>query len=74
MDKIQHLEIELQRAADRHTQIYLELLEARAEAAKSAAAKILKAGVKRRGQRIELPSDPTARAIVLAGIKRRGEA
>lgn len=73
MDKIQRLEIELQRAADRHTRIYVELLEAKAEAAKSAAAKIVTAGAKRRGQRVELPVDSTARAIVLAGMKRRNE-
>lgn len=73
MDKIQRLEIELQRAADRHTRIYVELLEAKAEAAKSAATKIVKAGAKRRGQRVELPVDATAAAIVLAGRKRRGE-
>jgi hypothetical protein len=73
-DRIHRLEVDLQRAADKHTAIYIELLEAKAEAAKSAAAKIVKAGAKRRGQRVELPNDPTARAIVLAGAKRRGEA
>lgn len=73
MDRITQLEIEVQRAADRHTQLYIELMEARAEAAKQAAAKIAEAGTKRRGQRLELPTDPTAAAIVLAGRKRRGE-
>ena len=73
MDNIKRLEIDLQRAAEQHTRIYVELLEARAEAAKGTVKKITAAGTKRRGGSVELPSDATARAIVLAGQRRRGE-
>jgi hypothetical protein len=37
------------------------------------AAEIVRAGQIRRGEIIELPTDPTARAIVAGGAKRRGE-
>lgn len=73
MDKVARLELELKRLADAHTTIYLELLDAKAQQMRITPAQIKRAAAKARGNIVELPTDPTARAIVLAARKARSE-
>jgi hypothetical protein len=73
---IETLEIAVSRAAAEHTRLSwdLQLMKAkRAEKAAATAAAIEKAAMKRQGKLVDLPSDPTARAIVMAGRKARNE-
>jgi hypothetical protein len=52
---------------------YALLFAAKAQRSKNTAKQIVEAGAKRRAEIIDLPTNPTARAIVLAGRKARGE-
>jgi len=75
-DLISALEIRVARAAADHTKFSWDLTLARASKAKQAAttaAAIERAAMKRRGTLVDLPSDPTAKAIIMAGRKARGE-
>jgi hypothetical protein len=75
-DLISALEIRVARAAADHTRFSWDLTLARAQKAKqasTAAAAIERASRKRRGEFVEQPTDPTARAILAAGRKARGE-
>jgi hypothetical protein len=69
MDTVAKLEAELRRSEENHTRIYVALMEARAAKAKQ----FEHAANKRRGNVVDLPTDPVARAIVMAGRKRRNE-
>jgi hypothetical protein len=74
---IRELEIELSRIEAAHSAVFHELLQARSAKLKSdqaTAAAIAKAGARRRAEvDDDLPTDPTARAILAAGKKARGE-
>jgi hypothetical protein len=74
---IGNLEIAVARAAADHTKFSWDLTLARAQKATqgaATAAAIERASRKRRGEFVEQPTDPTARAILAAGAKARGEA
>jgi hypothetical protein len=70
---IARLEGELRRLELEYGAVYRALIQAKTQAAKHAAEKIVAAGDRRRAQIVDLPTDPTARAIVLAGRKARNE-
>jgi hypothetical protein len=73
---IRELEVELARIEAMHTSAHWELLQARSAKLKenqAFAAAVEKAACKRRGELVDEPIDPTARAILAAGRKARGE-
>lgn len=74
---IRELEAELSAAAAKHTEIHWRLLRAKSaklQEDQTTAAAITKAGARRRAEiDDDLPTDPTAKAIILAGRRARGE-
>jgi hypothetical protein len=87
MDKIAQIEAELRQMEDvfarksnalkklqeAYRAKYAEMIDAKGERARWTAKQIVRAGAKLRGEVVDLPTDPVARAIIAAGRKCRGE-